>query len=141
MRVLPMVEMKYVSPSAIRILFYAAIRCISALLLILDVFCFMFSLSIILIAFEATVFHYFNKSYAIYQENSNSKYMYVYVNFDLHWNKSTLRRIKFTKTANVQNRFEWMSNKNRIASFYWIIVRCFIFDIFIWKWRRLLDLD
>lgn len=97
---------------------------------ILDVFCSMFSLSIILIAFEATVFHYFNKSYAIYQENSNSKYMYVYVNFDLHWNKSTLRRIKFTKTTNVQNRFEWMSNKNRIASFYWIIVRYFIFDIF-----------
>lgn len=108
---------------------------------ILDVFCSMFSLSIILIAFEATVFHYFNKSYAIYQENSNSKYMYVYVNFDLHWNKSTLRRIKFTKTTNVQNRFELMSNKNRIASFYWIIVRYFIFDIFIWKWRRLLDLD
>lgn len=77
-----MVEMKYVSPSAIRILFYAAIRRVSALLL--DVFCFMFSLSIILIAFEATVFHYFNKIYAIYQENSNSKYMYVYVNFDLH---------------------------------------------------------
>ena len=139
MRVLPMVEMKYVSPSAIRILFYASIRCICALLL--DVFCSMFSLSIILIAFEATVFHYFNKSHAIYQENSNSKYMYVYVNFDLHWNKSTLRRIKFTKTTNVQNRFEWMSNKNRIALFYWIIVRYFIFDIFIWKWHRLLDLD